>query len=146
LQSFKELDNEIVDVTPETAGKMVQLFHEWDVIEAREVLRISEGRLASIDKLKMFVRKGAKEVPDVHGLFAERPWLLQPGWTIVADEAYFSSLLKGEFPNAKLDVPNKRIDFLCLGEGDTLHVVELKRPKHKLQPRDLDQLARYVYF
>ncbi len=146
FQSFKELVGEIVNTTPEAAGKMIELFHEWDVIEAREVLRISEGRLASIEKLKLFVKTGAKEVPDVHELFAERPWLLQPGWTIVADEKSFSSLLKKAFPDAKLDVPNRRVDFLCLGEGDTLHVVELKRPGHKLQPRDLDQLERYVYF
>lgn len=144
--SFKELVTEIVEVTPEAGGKMIKLFHEWQVIEAREVLRISEGRLAAIEKLKLFVKKDAKEVPDVHRLFAERPWLLQPGWTIVADEKSFSTLLRKEFPNAKLDGTNRRIDFLCLGLGDTLHVVELKRPKHKLRPDDLNQLENYVYF
>ncbi len=146
FQSFKELVTDIVQVTEESAGKMIQLFHEWDVIEAREVLRISEGRLAAIEKLKLFTKKGAKEVPDVHELFADRPWLLQPGWTIVADEAHFSALLRKEFPNASLDGPDRRIDFVCLGEGDTLHVVELKRPGLKLKAHHLTQLESYVYF
>ena len=41
---------------------------------------------------------------------------------------------------------NKRIDFLCVGEGTNLVVVEIKRPQLKASVKDLDQIEEYVNF
>ena len=54
--------------------------------------------------------------------------------------------MRKEFSDEKFDEKNRRIDFVCIGAGDTVHVVELKRPKHKIDWEDLDQLERYVAF
>ena len=44
------------------------------------------------------------------------------------DEVWYSELLRKEFPEAKLEERNRQIDFVCIGVGDTVRVIELKRP------------------
>ena len=41
---------------------------------------------------------------------------------------------------------NRRIDFLCVGEGDNLVIVEIKRPESKVSKEELDQIEEYVNF
>lgn len=144
VQVFRDLVNELGN-DPDDA-KLLELFEEWRVIEAREVLRIAEGRIESIEHFDKLVKKNAKEVPDLHKYLAEFPWILDPTWTKVEDEVHYSELLRKHFPNEELDEKNRRIDFVCLGAGDTVHVVEMKRPKHKLNGDNLEQISRYVDF
>jgi len=144
FQVFRELA-EALGENPADAT-LIELFEEWRVIEAREILRVAQGRLKAIKQFEEFVRTDAREVPTIHKYFAEYPWILDPSWTIAYDEAYYSELLRNQFPDNKLDERDRRIDFVCIGAGDTIHVVELKRPGHKTSWEDLDQLERYVAF
>ena len=50
-----------------------------------------------------------------------------------------------KFPES-VSIPedDRRIDFLCLGYGSTLNVVELKRPGSTIGRKELEQLERYV--
>jgi hypothetical protein len=41
---------------------------------------------------------------------------------------------------------DRRIKFVCIGAGDTVHVVEFKRPSRKIDANDLEQLLKYVAF
>jgi len=130
---------------PEDA-RLIDIFEEWGVIEGREILRVAEGRVRAIEQFERFVKEDAKEVPTIHQYFAEYPWILDPSWTIAYDESYYSQLLRENFPDDKLEEQNRRIDFVCIGAGDTIHVVELKRPKRRIDWVDLDQLEKYVAF
>ena len=38
------------------------------------------------------------------------------------------------------------MDFLCLGHGRTLNLIELKRPGHTGNREDLEQVERYIDF
>ncbi len=145
-QSFREIVDQIGSTPNESDSRLINLFEEWSLIEAREVLRIAEGQLAAIDKLEQYVANNAREVPEIHNFLAKYPWILDPSWTIAHEEAFYSKLLRNEFPDQKLDEKNRRIDFVCLGTGDTLHVVELKRPKYKIDVDALNQLEDYVAF
>jgi len=144
IQVFKDLAGNIGD-DPEDAH-LIELFMEWGLIEAREILRVAKGRIEVIRKFDKLIRTNAREVPEIHIFFAEYPWLLDPSWTIAYDEAYYSDLLRERFPNGSLEDEDKRIDFVCLGAGDTVHVVELKRPSVKVGWKHLDQLEQYVSF
>ena len=58
--------------------------------------------------------------------------MLDPSWDYLDDEVYYSDLLRKRFPDEDESLDeNRRIDFLCLGYGQTLNVVELKRPGSK---------------
>lgn len=139
---------EMVATLPEEPqdASLIEIFEEWGVIEAREILRIVRGRISTIEQFVKFVKDNAKEKPTIHNFFREWPWILDPTWTQWSDEVHFSQLLRETFPDKKLDEPNRRIDFVSIGAGDTVHIVELKRPGHKINAEDIEQLIRYVAF
>ena len=63
------------------------------------------------------------------------------------DEAYYSTLLKEKYPDAneKLE-SNRRIDFVCMTIANNFFIIELKRPRHKLRKKDIEQAIDYRTF
>ena len=134
-----------LDEHPDPAA-LLELFKECNIVEAREMERIVKSRLETIDRLVRFINENAKEIPTLHDYFKDSPWMLDPAWTQWQHEVRFSKLLKDKFPEEKLDESDRRIDFLSIGVGDTIHVIELKRPQYRVKDRDFAQLAHYVGF
>lgn len=146
-QVFRDLASSISENPTPDDRKVIELFREWDVIEAREVYRVAQGRLVAIEQLEKLIVTNAREVPELHQFLASYPWILDPSWTIAYDETYYSTLLKDHFREEESKPAiNRRLDFICLGAGDTIHVVELKRPKEKIGVKELAQLEEYVAF
>lgn len=149
VDSFEQkVFQEMVATLPEEPedARLIEVFEEWGFIEAKEILRLVRGRITIIEQFDRFVKENAREVPTIHNFFKEWPWILDPTWTRWNDEVYFSDLLRQNFPEEEVEGADRRIDFVCIGTGDTVHVVELKRPKHKVNARDLEQLLKYVAF
>lgn len=111
--------------------------------------RVTEGRIATIEKLQRLIDQDALEVPTLHNFLKEFPWVIDPRWTLVDDEVRYSDLLRQNF-NEPDEVPesDRRIDFLCVRESTTLVVVEIKRPSstRKASSRELEQIEDYVSF
>ena len=129
-----------------TPAVLLEVFKEWNVVEAREMERIVNGRLEAIKQLAKFIDEDAKEIPTLHNYFKKWPWMLDPTWTQWQDEVRFSDLLREHFSDKKLDEKDRRIDFVSIGVGDTIHVIELKRTCYRVRDRDFIQLAKYVGF
>lgn len=146
FKSYDQLIRSIEELPEQDAGKILELFREWKLIEARELFKIVQGRLAAIRRLQHLIDSNAKEVPDIHDFLVENPWLIHPTWTVVADEKRYSQLIKENFPEDKLEEADRRIDVLCAGVGGTLHVIELKRPALSVNPTHLQQLQNYIAF
>jgi len=145
-KAFAELVREMESLPEERAGDLLKLFHEWQLIEAREIFKILDGRLAAITRLAQLMKQNAREVPEIHGFLSENPWIIEPTWTVAYNEVHFSTLLKAQFPEDDTPVENRRIDFVCMGVGDTVHVVELKRPSVKIGGGEISQVQKYVTF
>ena len=143
-QAFKEMVAGLED-EPGSA-KILDMFKTWNLIEAREMLRIVRGRLTAIAKLAQLVDENAREVPDMHRYFLESPWVLDPTWTHYRHEVRYSRILSDKYPDRALDEKDRRMDLLAVGVGNTLHVVELKRPGHSVSADDMVQLMEYVDF
>jgi len=141
---FQEMANALGD-NP-TDARLIETFEIWDVIEAREILRLVKGRIANIEQFEKLVKINAREKPTLHKYFWKWPWLLDPTWTRWQDEVQFSELLREKYPEEELNEQNRRIDFVCIGTGDTVHVIELKRPGYVVKSKDFDQLLSYVEF
>ena len=143
-KAFKDMVLNIGD-HPEPA-MLLDVFREWDVIEAREITSIVKGRMSAIEQLGKLIDEGASEVPTLHEFFVDWPWILDPTWTRWQDEVRYSELLREHFPDGRLDEPDRRIDFVAIGTGDTINIIELKRPGHRVKSEDVEQLMRYVSF
>lgn len=147
FNAFTELAKEVSEAEVKDVAKLLDLFREWEVVEAREMMRVTEGRIKTIEKLGELIKTNALEVPTLHNFLKEFPWVLDPRWTLVADEQTFSQLLKNEFPEeANTLEDDRRIDFLCVRESTSLIVVEIKRPQSRASIKELTQVERYVSF
>ena len=147
FDTFWEIANDLTEAELEDPGKLLDLFREWQIVEAKEMERVTRGRIATIEKLQELIETNALEVPTLHNFLREFPWVIDPRWTLVDDEVYYSQLLRDKFPEGS-EVPeeNKRIDFLCVREGTHLVVVEIKRPGSKVSREELRQIEDYVIF
>ena len=147
FDAFWEIVSEVTDAELQDTARLIELFREWQLVEAREMSRVTEGRISTITKFQELIEQGAMEVPTLHKFLSEFPWVIDPHWTLIDDEAHYSQLLRDHFPESDT-VPesNRRIDFLCVGVGNDLYVVEIKRPSLRASKGELEQIEEYVLF
>jgi hypothetical protein len=106
--------------------------HEFGLIDARKNLSIIEGRLTAITRLREGVNKGAKEVPDLHNIVKDDPWLLDPRWHLLGDEIPLQALGIDFAPETDGET-GRRLDYLFVLQPkepapiDEVLVVEIKR-------------------
>jgi len=146
FDAFWDLASELTEADVQDTGKLAGLFREWELIEAKEMMRVTEGRIATIQKLQKLIDTNALEVPTLHKFLKEFPWVLDPRWNLIDDEVTFSELLRKRFPDGDEPEEDRRIDFLCVREGAILVVVEIKRPGVKASLKQLNQIRKYVAF
>jgi hypothetical protein len=147
FDAFWEIAEDLTEAEFQDSEKLLDLFREWQILEAKEMGRVTEGRITTIEKLQELITTNALEVPTVHDFLKEFPWVIDPRWTLVADEVTYSQLLRDKFPESS-DIleSDRRIDFLCVREGTNLVVVEIKRPQSKASVKELEQIEEYVNF
>ena len=146
FDAFWEIVQGMVQSDLDDVPALLGLFKEWEIVEAKEMMRVTRGRIATIEKLQDLIEKNALEVPTLHNFLKEFPWVIDPLWTLVDDEVRFSAMLKKEFPDSDIAERDRRIDFLCVRESTNLVVVEIKRPGSKASNKELDQIFHYVSF
>ena len=144
FQAFQELVDEIED-SGTNVKLFLKLFSDWRIIEAREHLKLSDGRLEVMENLSKCVKEGALEVKQIQPLFEDNGWLVNPAWAEVTGQTRYTKLLRKNCQESiKLDDKDRRIDILGYLVGGAVHVVELKRPEKTLSRDDLEQIERYV--
>ena len=147
FDAFWEIAEDLTKTEFEDTEKLLNLFREWEIVEAKEMARVTQGRITTIEKLQKLIENNALEVPTLHNFLKEFPWVIDPRWTLVDDEVRYSDLLRDNFPeNSEVPENDRRIDFLCVREGTNLVVVEIKRPQAKASVKELDQIEKYVSF
>lgn len=147
FDAFWELVSAVTDAELGDTAKLINLFREWQIVEAKEMSRVTEGRITTIAKFQELIDRNAMEVPTLHKFLKEFPWVIDPRWTLIDDEVYYSKLLREKFPESD-EVPesDRRIDFLCVRDSHNLVVVEIKRPLMKASRKELVQIEEYVIF
>ena len=147
FDAFWEIAEDLAETEFEDTEKLLNLFREWEIVEAKEMARVTQGRITTIEKLQKLIENNALEVPTLHNFLKEFPWVIDPRWTLVDDEVRYSQLLRDKFPeNSEVPESDRRIDFLCVREGTNLVVVEIKRPQSKASMKELNQIEDYVIF
>lgn len=146
FESFKEFALDIDNLAGADEVALIKLLQDWKLIESREFYKLSLVRVETIGRFEEYIRVNAKEVPTVHEFLKEFPWLLDPRIMEFKHEVYYSNLLKEKYTESEDPEDNRRIDFLCTSIADSLFIIELKRPKHKLSQKDLLQANDYRTF
>ncbi len=147
FDAFWDLAEDLTATPLSEPSTLNKLFREWEIVEAKEMARVTQGRIIAITKLQEMVENNALEVPTLHQFLKEFPWVLDAKWHLVDDEVRYSELLRQRYPESdEIPESDRRIDFLCVREGDELVVVEIKRPHSKASRKELNQLEDYVIF
>lgn len=134
-----------ISVQGTDVSTLLTLFDEWRIIEARSMLKLADGRVEAMDKLRAYIDKGALEVQQIQPLLEENLWLLNPKWTEADGQTTYTDLLRRNCKEPKDYSPEeRRIDIMGVSVGGGLTIVEIKRPEKTLSRRDLDQAAQYV--
>jgi len=146
--SFNSFQEYILSIEDEklTVDNVKKIATDWEMIETKELAKVAKGRICAINKFEKYIHGNASESKTIQPFLEKFPWLLDPQITQFQREVTFSNLLKKQFPNEKLEEPNKRIDFLCNQINGKLMIIELKRPKIKITQKIIDQVLDYIDF
>lgn len=146
LQGFKDFAARLDEIGVLDEGNAIKLLEDWQMIEAKELAKISEGRISTINQFEKYIMENASETKVMQKFLEQFPWILDPRMTSFSREVTYSAWLKEHFPDDKLETNNRRIDFLCSNNDGVLHVIELKRPNIKLGIGEIEQCTRYKEF
>lgn len=143
-RAFEQL---IVDLESQGAGvgTILKLFEEWRVIEAREHLKLADGRLSALEKLGEYMRTNALEVKQIQPLFERNLWLVDPAWVEAEGQTTYTEMIRKYCVESK-DTPteDRRLDILGVRHSSELTILELKRPGKTLSRKELEQIEAYV--
>lgn len=147
-KTFKEYAEKIAGISDEDQlPKFLELIDDWKTIEAKQFRDISISRVEVIKQFEEYLETDTKEVPTLHNFLKKFSWLLDPRILEFRDEVTYTKLLKETFPDETLDIPNRRIDFLCSNAlGEILYVIEIKRSNFKVDEKALEQAYKYGAF
>ncbi|MGA2279629.1 MAG: ATP-binding protein [Verrucomicrobiota bacterium] len=121
------------------------LLSKMEVRTAVTLLQIIDSNLTAIDTLKKMHDENAKERGVISKHLEKNPWLIDTTWMLNKPEARVCTWIQKEFGlKPKGDKGDAdRVDFFCVAVGGTLHIVEIKRGKHKAKQKDILQADKY---
>lgn len=131
------------------------LVREFSLIDARKNLSIIQARLETIERLDAAIKAGATEVPEIHEIVKQFPWLLDPRWSLLGDEVDPTTFREG-YEHTIDEETGDRLDYLFIlqpgapASADELLVVEIKRgyksngKAHSVRDNEVHKLHRYV--
>ena len=112
-------------------------------------------RLGTIERLDAAIKAGATEVPEIHNVIKEFPWILDPRWSLLGDEIDLSTLQEKYEPTVD-DETGQRLDLLFIlrpkapAPFDELLIVEIKRGVksngrlHQVSKEEVNKFHSYV--
>jgi hypothetical protein len=133
--AVRQLIEEIEASDEAVQPRMWELVRQFGLIDARRTYTIIQARLSTITKLKTAVETGAREVPELHKIVKDDPWLLDPRWHLLDDEVDMTKL--GIEFEPELDEEGHRLDYMFAlipkepAPMDEIIVVEIKRGTNK---------------
>lgn len=142
---FTDFITDIQEVDISDSSRVMELFHQWEVIDALELMQVARGRLETITQFRRLIETDARNDEYVHEFISENPWVLEPRWDYVDNEPSYSSELRDEFSsNGGAKIPDGRLKLFCLGYGENLNIIEILRPGDTIARQHLEHLEIYV--
>lgn len=149
-RAVRELIERVSEETDDLQPRFWDLVREFSLIDARRTYTVVQARLKTIERLEDAVNSGAKEIPDIHDIIKDNPWLIDPRMILLRDEVDLSKFNDEWQP--EIDESGARLDILFAlqpsapADIDEVLVVEIKRsrlPNGKLYSVNQDHLYKF---
>lgn len=116
--------------------------------------QIAKDRLKVLERLEFLKDDQDTNENDLQRLIAEAPWLINPEWAPVTANQSFSSLrkeLEKYYENQtgqpilldNFEQSQNRPDFVLSSQENTVQIIEIKRPGHKLTNDEMERIDKY---
>ena len=154
-RAVRELIDRVHVEDEEFKGTFWNLVREFSLIDARKNYSLIQARLETIERLDNAIKAGASEVPQIHQVIKEFPWLLDPRWSLLGDEINLDTLTEKAIPTTDPETGDI-LDFLFIlkpnapAPFDQLLVVEIKKGRksngrvHSVTNIEINKFHSYV--
>lgn len=146
FSSFKDFATGLINKPVSSLEDILTFIRDWELIEAKEMAKISEGRIEAIKNFEAMISNNESETKVIQPFLEKFPWILDPTIDSFKRELTFSRILKEKFPDEGLKESDRRIDFMCFTSNNEIHIWELKRPRIKIDEKYHNQIYRYQEF
>lgn len=146
FSTFKEFASKLITEPISSIDDIFRFIKEWEFIEAKELAKISEGRIKTINNFETMILENKSETKFIQPFLENFPWILDPRIISFEREVTYKRYLKENFDDSELDEPNRRIDFLTYVANGQLFIMELKRPDIKITTDYIIQVHDYKTF
>lgn len=147
FQAISKLDDKSID-------ELVPLFTHTRTAELASYAQIAHQRVEAIEELSSVIDSPGVVEGDLQNLIARAPWLIRPDWSVISENQSlktfrdrFTRFVKDEYDfdvEIAIAYETKRPDFTAVHLGRQLHIVEIKKPKHKFSDADYERLQNYI--
>lgn len=137
-----------------TLDDLLEVFTKTRTAEMASYAQIASERVRSIEELKRLLHQRDTSESDLHNLIKEAPWLVQPDWSIITVNQSLKNfrdelvrwLRDHSYGEISIAVAHekKQPDLTLINIGQSLHLIELKKPTHSFGKADYLRLENYV--
>ena len=136
---------ELTELPPEEMERTLEIFTEFDVLEAVRVHKFVISHVLVIQRFREMIEAGVPEKPDMHEHIRKYPWLLGIKYQPMDYEPSLKKVLEEKFGIKTEDKGGQKIpDVVVMREGTDVIVIELKRPRDSVGKKELTQIKEYV--
>ncbi len=137
-----------------TLSAVISLLRTARIAELSSFGKVAEQRIKVIESLERLKNDDSTTEPQLQELIEGAPWLINPEWAPVTANQTLNTLRK-EFEKyhkettgksislSNFDDTRKKPDFVLLTYGNTVQIVEIKRPGHALTSEEMDRIINY---
>jgi ribosomal protein L40E len=125
-----------------------ELLKEWNLKQITDVTKEVKRRLS---ELELFIEKIQDENTyeirgenSIHRILERSMWLLDERYWIIQSNKQLRTFIGEELAKEDKKYQKNRPDFACGTYDNTIIIIEIKRPSHKLGVEDLNQAVKYL--
>ena len=142
---------------PAALDVLSSLFGDAKLAEMASMGYIAAMRVRAIEKLESAIRRTPDpDELEMQKILEEAPWLIDPQWTILQSnstlntfrkrfESWYSKKHKGaSITTSVVGGSSTRPDFILISAYNTVEIVEIKKPGHRLNEDEFNRLHGYM--
>jgi hypothetical protein len=148
FDAFRKIFKEIRKSPARAVSDLSDLLGKWSITQVTQITREVTRRL---ETLKLFRERLLDDTTfeirgdnSIHRVLEGAMWIVDERYWLMHSNRTLREIVGKELETTDRRFAKKRPDFVCGSSEGKLVVVELKRPSHKLDVEDLNQLETYV--
>jgi ribosomal protein L40E len=147
-QAFIEVVHHLPSQGKRAVEDLSELLKTWSL---KQLTSISNQVINRIQTLELFKNRILDDKTfeirgddSIHRILETAMWIIDERYWLLHSNKTLRTIVGDEIVKVNKGNEKKRPDFVCGSVGEKLIIVELKRPSHKLEIDDLNQLENYL--